>query len=70
MLLNAEAYIHLISPTLNDNGGKVIEPNFIFQRDGVRCHTVRWSMSWFSSNRISVLLWPSQSADLNPNKHL
>ena len=27
-------------------------------------------MAWFSTNGISVLPWPSQSADLNPIEHL
>ena len=27
-------------------------------------------MNWFTANNISVLPWPSQSADLNPIEHL
>ena len=68
--LTASAYIDLISPTLKEDGERLIGSNFIFQQDGARCHTARYSMEWFSSNRINVLQWTPQSADLNPIEHL
>ena len=53
-----------------NDGEKIIGGDFIFQQDGASCHTAKHSMAWFSSNGISVLPWPSQSADLNPIEHL
>ena len=70
--LNAARYINLIAPTLKADGERLIGTNFIFQQDGTRCHTAKHSrsMNWFSANGISILLWPSQSADINPIEHL
>ena len=54
--LNAQACIHLISPTLKDDGERIIDEDFIFQQDGARSHTARYSMKWFNANNISVTM--------------
>ena len=61
--LDAPQYINLIAKTLKDDGERIIGTDFIFQQDGATCHTAKDFMNWLSANRISVLPWPSQSAN-------
>jgi len=44
--------------------------NIIFQQDNAPCHKARRCAQWFERNRISVMGWPPNSADLSPIENL
>ena len=41
-----------------------------FQQDNDPKHTSKLAKKWFKNQEFKVLLWPAQSPDLNPIKHL
>jgi tRNA A37 threonylcarbamoyladenosine biosynthesis protein TsaE len=41
-----------------------------FQQDNDPKHTTKTKQEWLRDKSLNVFEWPSQSPDLNPNKHL
>ena len=42
----------------------------VFQQDNAPCHKARRCTQWFKRNKISVMVWPPNSADLSPIENL
>ena len=49
--------------------GKTLE-NFIFLKDSNSKHKFSKAPQWFQDHEYEVMLWPSQSTDLNPIEYL
>ncbi len=46
------------------------DADFIFQQDLAPAHTAKGTKSWFNDHGVTVLDWPANSPDLNPNENL
>ena len=54
-----------LRPSMEATGTK------IFVQDNATCHTAKSMKAWFDDNKdIQLLLWPPQSADMNPIENL
>ena len=54
-----------LRPSMEETGTK------IFVQDNATCHTAKSMKAWFDDNKdIELLLWPPQSADMNPIENL
>ncbi|EGO26725.1 hypothetical protein SERLADRAFT_338262, partial [Serpula lacrymans var. lacrymans S7.9] len=45
-------------------------PDIIFQQDNDHKHTCRKVKDWLKEQAFNTMVWPAQSSDLNPIKHL
>jgi len=70
--MKAVDYIHILDTTLKDSLEYYgYNPDgVIFQHDNDRKHTATVTKTYLEDERIKVLPWPSQSADLNPIEHV
>ena len=68
--LNATRYCQILRKALPGDGNRLCGRGFQFQQDGAPCHTARVTQAWFQKNKINVLPWVAQSADMNPIEHL
>jgi len=70
--MDADLYVSILDDELQatlEYYGKDIE-DVVFQQDNDPKHKSKKATNWFKDNGFVVMVWPPQSADLNPIEHL
>ena len=69
-ILNKEAYKVILKNNVLRSGARLIGENFVFQQDNDPKHTSKLCSTFLKqkerSQKLKVMIWPSQSPDLNP----
>ena len=70
--LNQHGYHQILEQTID---GIIRKYNLdatkvIFQQDNASIYTTKMMQEWFSRQSFSLLMWPTQSPDLNPIEYL
>ena len=70
--MDGDLYVQILEEDLQQSleGWGKDQDHFIFQQDNDPKHTCRKATEWFDRHGIEVMVWPAQSADLNPIEHL
>ncbi|CAF2076253.1 unnamed protein product [Rotaria magnacalcarata] len=63
--MNAKGYREVLKKHLIDIGRCMDGSDWIFQQDNAPIHQAKANLTWFKSQKINVLPWPSLSPDLN-----
>ncbi|CAF2072147.1 unnamed protein product [Rotaria magnacalcarata] len=63
--MNAKGYREVLKKHLIDIGSCMDGSDWIFQQDNAPIHQAKANLTWFKSQKINVLPWPSLSPDLN-----
>lgn len=64
--MNAAAYADILATNLTTSVHRIGRKKFIFQQDNDPKHTSKLSKVYFEKKDMKLLLWLSQSPDLNP----
>ena len=70
--MDATLYVFILEDELQlslQHWGKKIEEE-VFQQDNDPKHTSQKAKNWSNDHSFEVMVWPPQSADLNPIEHL
>ena len=69
--LDGNGYINILENALVPTRDMLAMPRgWIFQQDNATCHTSRLVKQWFKDEHITVMTWPAQSPDINPNENM
>ncbi len=68
--MNSNGYREVLKNHLVDIGNSIGGSDWIFQQDNAPVHRAKVNISWFKSQNIKVLPWPSLSPDMNPIENL
>lgn len=66
--MNRHDYIRVLQQHLQPSAVDIFRrqnPNFIFQHDNAPPHTARDTVAWLDQQPFQVMMWPSQSPDMN-----
>ena len=70
--MDAQLYTNILEDELQESikyyGYKATD--IIFQQDNDPKHTSKMAKTWMEDHDLEVMVWPPQSADLNPIEHL
>lgn len=68
--MTGASYVALLSKNLKSSARLMELYDYTFQQDNDPKHTSKISKEYFDKNGIDLLIWPSQSPDLNPIENL
>lgn len=68
--MNSVRYIKILESHLLPAARAITGQDFIFQQDNAPCHTSKLVKAWLKRQKITSLIWPAYSPDLNPIENL
>ncbi|CAF1272738.1 unnamed protein product [Rotaria magnacalcarata] len=68
--MNAKGYREVLNKHLIGIGSCMCGSDWIFQQDNAPIHRAKVNLTWFKSQKVNVLPWPSLSPALNPIENL
>jgi len=69
-IMDRYAYVNILRHNLNKSAEMLQLGKYKFQQDNDPKHTSHHATQYFQENNVDVIMWPSQSPDLNPIENL